>query len=182
MKKYKIEIENATASALETLRSCGIEIEGYNGVTAALRDAVAAKMAYYNGQWARNDLADALKQLEAAEERKKELEALEASLYDEVFKKANKSAKDTAKSIKDINKQISDLDKAEDLEKLKKKYDDWGISVEKLGTAISLLDSTLALLSDNDYKGKIEITTRQLDLAKQKTAYWQIDSLSDFTK
>lgn len=86
------------------------------------------------------------------------------------FGMPGKSAKDTADKTKDINKQLDDLAKSEALDKLKYKFDQIEQSIEKVNTTISLLGNTLDLLAEDDYKGKIETTTRQLDLAKQKTA------------
>ena len=81
-----------------------------------------------------------------------------------------KSASDTSDKIKDTKKQLDDLAKTEALDALKYKFDQLEQSIEKVDNAMSLLDTTLDLQAENDYVGKLETVTRQLDLAQQKSA------------
>lgn len=79
-------------------------------------------------------------------------------------------AKDTQDKIDDIQEKLDDLAKSEALEAIKYKFDQIEQSVERIGTTISLLDSTLDMTAENDYIGKIAVTTQQVDLAQQKVA------------
>ena len=81
-----------------------------------------------------------------------------------------KSASDTSDKIKDTKKQLDDLAKTEALDALKYKFDQLEQSIEKVDNAMSLLDTSLDLQAENDYVGKLETVTRQLDLAQQKSA------------
>ncbi|MDO5398281.1 MAG: hypothetical protein Q4G33_10155, partial [bacterium] len=77
--------------------------------------------------------------------------------------------KDTADNIKNINEQLEDLSESEALDKLKNKFDNLEQSIEKIDNTLSLLSSTLDMQAEDDYVGKLETTTRQLDLASQKS-------------
>lgn len=81
-----------------------------------------------------------------------------------------KSASDTSDKIKDTKEQLDNLAKTEALDALKYKFDQLEQSIEKVDNAMSLLDTTLDLQAENDYVGKLETVTRQLDLAQQKSA------------
>ena len=70
----------------------------------------------------------------------------------------------------DTKDKADDLAKSEALTKLKYKFDQIHQSVEKTENAISLLNSTLELTSEDDYTTKLEITSRMLGLVQQKAA------------
>lgn len=82
-------------------------------------------------------------------------------------------AKDVAKNIKDINKQLDDLAKSEALQKLKYKFDQLEQGITKIDTALSLLNNISDLTYEDDYIGKIEIVSDQLDLATSKAQLLQ---------
>ena len=89
------------------------------------------------------------------------------------FGMTGESAKDNADKIKDINKQLDDLAKSEALEKLKYKFDQLEQGITKIDTALSLLNSISDLTYEDDYIGKIEIVSNQLDLATSKAQLLQ---------
>lgn len=79
-----------------------------------------------------------------------------------------KSQKDIEKEIKNIQEQLNDLDESDALETVKHKFDEIEQSIQKVDDALSLLDTTLGLQAENDYVGKLETITRQIDLTQQK--------------
>lgn len=85
------------------------------------------------------------------------------------FDNSGKSASDAADKIKDIQRQIDDLAKSEALDKLKYKFDSLEQSITKIDNKISLLNDISDLTSEDDYIGKSEIVTQQLELTKSKT-------------
>ena len=85
----------------------------------------------------------------------------------------SESAKDNADKIKDINKQLDDLAKSEALQKLKYKFDQLEQGITKIDTALSLLNNISDLTYEDDYIGKIEIVSNQLDLATSKAQLLQ---------
>lgn len=89
------------------------------------------------------------------------------------FGMTGESAKDNADKIKDINKQLDDLAKSEALQKLKYKFDQLEQGITKIDTALSLLNSISDLTYEDDYIGKIEIVSNQLDLATSKAQLLQ---------
>lgn len=78
------------------------------------------------------------------------------------------SAKDNADKIKDIKKELDDLAKSEALDKLKYKFDKIEQSISKIDTALSLLNDIDGLTYEDDYIGKIEIASEQMELAQNK--------------
>ena len=97
------------------------------------------------------------------------------------FGMTGESAKDNADKIKDINKQLDDLAKSEALQKLKYKFDQLEQGITKIDTALSLLNNISDLTYEDDYIGKIEIVSNQLDLATSKAQLLQneFEQLSD---
>lgn len=89
------------------------------------------------------------------------------------FGMTGESAKDNADKIKDINKQLDDLAKSEALQKLKYKFDQLEQGITKIDTALSLLNNISDLTYEDDYIGKIEIVSNQLDLATSKAQLLQ---------
>ena len=78
------------------------------------------------------------------------------------------SAKDNTDKIKDIKKQLNDLAKSEALDRLKYKFDTLEQAISKIDTALSLLNDVDSLTYDDDYIGKIEIASEQMELAQNK--------------
>lgn len=78
------------------------------------------------------------------------------------------SAKDNTDKIKDIKKQLDDLAKSEALDRLKYKFDTLEQAISKIDTALSLLNDVDSLTYDDDYIGKIEIASEQMELAQNK--------------
>lgn len=89
------------------------------------------------------------------------------------FGMTGESAKDNTDKIKDINKQLDDLAKSEALQKLKYKFDQLEQGITKIDTALSLLNNISDLTYEDDYIGKIEIVSNQLDLATSKAQLLQ---------
>lgn len=89
------------------------------------------------------------------------------------FGMTGESAKDNADKIKDINKQLDDLARSEALQKLKYKFDQLEQGITKIDTALSLLNNISDLTYEDDYIGKIEIVSNQLDLATSKAQLLQ---------
>lgn len=89
------------------------------------------------------------------------------------FGMTGESAKDNTDKIKDLNKQLDDLAKSEALQKLKYKFDQLEQGITKIDTALSLLNNISDLTYEDDYIGKIEIVSNQLDLATSKAQLLQ---------
>ena len=79
-----------------------------------------------------------------------------------------KVLKDNTDKIKDIKKQLDDLAKSEALDRLKYKFDTLEQAISKIDTALSLLNDVDSLTYDDDYIGKIEIASEQMELAQNK--------------
>ena len=78
------------------------------------------------------------------------------------------TASDASEKIADIQRQIDELEKSIALDKLKYKFDSLELSITKVDNALSLLNDISDLTYENDYIGKIELTTEQMDLAQSK--------------
>ena len=78
------------------------------------------------------------------------------------------TASDASEKIVDIQRQIDELEKSIALDKLKYKFDSLELSITKVDNALSLLNDISDLTYENDYIGKIELTTEQMDLAQSK--------------
>ena len=78
------------------------------------------------------------------------------------------TASDASEKIADIQRQITELEESIALDELKYKFDSLEQSITKVDNALSLLNDISDLTYENDYIGKIELTTEQMDLAQSK--------------
>lgn len=78
------------------------------------------------------------------------------------------TASDASEKIADIQRQIDELEESIALDELKYKFDSLEQSITKVDNALSLLNDISDLTYENDYIGKIELTTEQMDLAQSK--------------
>lgn len=78
------------------------------------------------------------------------------------------TSSDASEKIADIQRQIDELEKSMALDNLKYKFDSLEHSITKVDNALSILNDMSDLTYENDYIGKIELTTQQMDLAQSK--------------
>lgn len=171
--------------AIARLKQLGIELEAIQSVSDAYEalgkggysdtEKSRARWRVENGKG--SPIETALFGIGAARENIKGLIDELTSGITPSFKPSDKKD-NTAKQVRDAKKQLDDLAKSEALDKLKYKFDDLERSITKVSDAISLLDSTLNLQAEDDYIGKLETTTMQIDLAQQKASLLR----DEFTK